>query len=339
MTGSSDDAGGSTGEDLVDEDQTAAVIDRTLVSQTEAIDELRNTETIEEIRTVARRIDDADGQVVFSGIGKSGDVAKKIRGTFASIGILSDFLHPVEALHGDLGIISEDDVVVLISKSGNTDEMVELRQVLTAFEPTTVAITSSADSKLGRSVDYHIETHVPNEGSVVDEVPMASATATMVVGDCIANALMHLRQFEEEDFGYLHPGGTIGKRLLLDVRDITYTDIPKTLPEDTLAETTVKMSTGGKGIAVIQDGHDRVLGILTDGDVRRLIQSETDFHDVVAREEMTEDPITISPDSPAIRALNIIEEYDITQLVVADEDDAFVGVVHFHDIMQEGLST
>jgi len=277
--------------------------------------------------------------VVLAGVGKSGDIAKKITATFNSVGVSSNFLHPVEALHGDLGVVSEEDVIVLISNSGNTDEMVELLQVLSVFDPTTIAITSNSNSKLGTKADYHINTHVDAEGSVVDLVPMASATATMVVGDCIANALMNLQNFEEEDFGYLHPGGTIGKRLLLDVSDLMYEDIPRTKPDDTLAQAAMKMSKGGKGIAVVQDDDGRVLGVFTDGDIRRLIESEIDFHNEVAREVMIEDPITISPDEPAIRALNVIEDNDITQLVVTGGDNVFRGVIHFHDIMQEGLST
>lgn len=320
-------------------DGTGEVIEQTLTVQRSAIEGLNDDLTIEEIISTARVIDDADGPVVFAGVGKSGDVAKKITATFNSIGVSSNFLHPVEALHGDLGVVSEEDVIVLISNSGNTDEMVELLQVLSAFDPTTIAITSDSNSKLGTKADYHIDTRVDEEGSVVDLVPMASATATMVVGDCIANALMHLQNFEEEDFGYLHPGGTIGKRLLLDVSDVMYEEIPRTEPDDTLAQAAVKMSKGGKGIAVVQDDDGRVLGILTDGDIRRLIESGTDFHDEVAREVMIEDPITISPDEPAIRALNVIEDNDITQLVVTGNDDAFRGVVHFHDIMEEGLST
>jgi len=320
-------------------DDTGDVIEQTLAVQRSAIDRLDDDLTIEEIISAARVIDDAGGQVVFSGVGKSGDVAKKITATFNSIGVSSNFLHPVEALHGDLGVVSEEDVIVLISNSGNTDEMVELLQVISAFDPTTVAITSDSNSKLGTKTDYHIDTRVDEEGSLVDLVPMASATATMVVGDCIANALMQLQNFEEEDFGYLHPGGTIGKRLLLDVSDVMYEVIPRTEPDDTLAQAAMKMSKGGKGIAVVQNDDGYVLGILTDGDIRRLIESGVDFHDKVARDVMIKDPITISPDEPAIRALNIIEDNDITQLVVTQNDDSFQGVVHFHDIIQEGLST
>lgn len=318
---------------------TSEIIKETLTTQCSVIKRLNNKKTINEIISAARVIKDADGQVMFAGVGKSGDVGKKVAATFNSIGVSSNFLHPVEALHGDLGVVSEEDVIVLISNSGNTDEMVRLLQVLTTFDPTTIAITSDSSSKLGTQADHHIDTRVDAEGSVVDLVPMASATATMVVGDCIANAHMHFEDFAEEDFGYLHPGGTIGKRLLLDVRDVMVKDIPQTETGDTLAQTAVKMSKGGKGIAAVQDDEGHVLGILTDGDMRRLMESGIDFHNKVAGDVMTEDPITISPEEPAIRALNVIEDNDITQLVVSEEDDTFCGVVHFHDIIQEGLST
>mgnify|MGYP000495354114 CR=1 FL=1 len=315
------------------------VIKETVRTEQGALTHLLRDETVEDLLAVARVIDDATGQIVFTGVGKSGDVGKKITATFNSIGVTSQFIHPVEALHGDLGVVSEDDVVLFISNSGNTEETVELQKVLSTFQPTTVAITSDRNSKLGSQSEYCIQTGVSAEGSVVDEVPMASATTTMVVGDCLANALMQLRDFEEEDFGYLHPGGTIGKRLLLDVSDIAYEDIPRTTPDDSLAETAVKMSRGGKGLAVVRNEDDEVLGILTDGDLRRYIESDTDLHATTAGAAMTEDPLVIGPDEPAIRALNVIQANDVTQLVVTDEEGRFCGVVHFHDIMQEGLST
>lgn len=318
---------------------TEAVVEQTLAVQSSAVERLSNKLTIEEITSAARVIDNSGDQVVLAGIGKSGDVARKITATFNSIGVSSNFLHPVEALHGDLGVISQDDVAILISNSGNTDEMVELLQVLSPFNPTTIAITSDSNSRLGTSADYHIDTRVDEEGAVIDLVPMASTTATMAIGDCIANVLMNLQQFEKEDFGYLHPGGTIGKQLLLSVSDVMHEEIPRTNPSDTLAQVAVKMSEGGKGIAVVQDNDEHVLGILTDGDIRRLIESGVDFYGEVARDVMIENPITISLDEPAIRALRIIEDNNITQLIVVENDNTFQGIVHFHDIIQEGLST
>jgi len=215
--------------------------------------------------------------------------------------------------------------------------MVELLKFIEHFDPTTVSITSNPDSELAQQSEYHINTKVTEEGAVVDLVPMASATATMVVGDCLANALMAMQDFDRTQYGHFHPGGTIGKRLLLDVSDILYTEIPPTGPSNTLAEVAVQMSKGSKGIAVIRDEQDIVQGILTDGDIRRLVEAGTDFNEVTAKEVMTTDPVFVSPEVSAIKALETIENHDITQAVVADCEDQFVGVVHLHDIMKEGL--
>ena len=311
----------------------------TLSVQENSIATLQDADTVAEITRVAEVISKEDGRVVFSGIGKSGDVGKKVSSTFNSIGVSSHFIHPVEALHGDLGALSAEDVVVLISNSGNTDEMVELLQFLRSFDATTVAITSDPESKLGTRADYHINTKIEEEGAVVELVPMASATVTMVIGDCIANALMADRDFSKQEYGHFHPGGTIGKRLLLTVEDLLHEDIPKTRSADTLAQVTLKISEGGRGIAVIQDDESHLKGIVTDGDIRRLIESGTDFHNVVAEEVMITDPITTSVDMAAIRALEVIEENNISQLVVTDDSDRFLGVVHIHDIIKRGLTT
>jgi len=307
--------------------------------QSSAINALSNDETVEQIYRVALEINETDGRVAFSGIGKSGDVAKKIVNTFNSIGVTSHFVHPVEALHGDLGALSSGDVMILISNSGNTDEMVELLKLIGHFDPATVSITSDPDSELAQQSEYHINTKVTDEGAVVDLVPMASATATMVVGDCLANALMAMQDFDRTQYGHFHPGGTIGKRLLLDVSDLLYSEIPRTKPSDTLAEVAIHMSKGSKGIAVIRDEQDIVQGILTDGDIRRLVEAGTDFNEVTAEEVMTTNSVVVSPEDSAIKALETIEDYDITQVVVTNGEDQFEGVVHLHDIMKEGLSS
>ncbi len=314
-------------------------ISRAITVQSNAIDALNTDETIAQIYQVALEVDESDGRVAFSGIGKSGDVAKKIVDTFNSIGVTSHFVHPVEALHGDLGALSSGDVMILISNSGNTEEMVELLKFIGHFNPTTVSITSDPESTLAEHSEYHINTKVSDEGAVVDLVPMASATATMVVGDCLANALMAMQDFDRTQYGHFHPGGTIGKRLLLDVSDLLYAEIPRTDPSDTLAKVAVQMSKGGKGIAVARDEQGTVQGILTDGDVRRLVQSGTDFNEVTAKEVMTADPVTVSPETSAIKALETLETHDITQVVVTSDGGVFEGIVHIHDIMKEGLST
>ncbi|WP_096393412.1 SIS domain-containing protein [Halorubrum trapanicum] len=327
------DRADSTGDD------TITTIERTIELQAACVADLLNEETVDQIKRVAEMIDASDGRIVFTGVGKSGDVAKKIVSTFNSIGVSSHFIHPVEALHGDIGVLAEDDIVIFVSNSGNTNEIVELQKFIEPFDPMTITITSSPDSKLGRSADRIVDTRISEEGSVVDLVPMASTTTTIVIGDCIANALMERKGFTKDDFGQFHPSGTIGKRLLLDASDLLYGDIPRTHPDDTLAEVALKMSKGGKGIAVVQNQHGQVLGILTDGDIRRLLQDDTDLHDVVAEEVMITDPVTITPDVSAVEALELLEENNITQLVVADSDNTFEGIIHLHDIMEEGLTS
>ncbi len=322
----------------IDRTDVRNAVYQTLSVQGKSIATLQDTEAAAEITQVAEVISEENGRVVFSGIGKSGDVGKKVSSTFNSIGVSSYFIHPVEALHGDLGALSSEDVVILISNSGNTDEMVELLQFLRSFDATTVAITSDPESKLGTKADYHINTKVEDEGAVVELVPMASATVTMVIGDCIANALMADRDFNKQEYGHFHPGGTIGKRLLLTVEDLLYEDIPRTRPTDTLAQTALKISKGGKGIAVIQDDDGHVKGIITDGDLRRLIETGTDFHNVVAEEVAVTNPITGSVDTAAITALEVLEENNVSQLVVTDDSDQFLGIVHIHDIMEKGLT-
>jgi len=328
----------ATDQTEIDRTDVLDVVYNTLSVQENSIATLRGTETATEIIQVAEVISEESGQVIFSGIGKSGDVGKKVSSTFNSIGVSSHFIHPVEALHGDLGTLSAKDVVVLISNSGNTEEIVELLQFIESFDTTTVAITSDPESKLGRRVDHHINTKIKNEGAVVELVPMASATVTMVIGDCIANALMADRDFSEQEYGYFHPGGIIGKRLLLTVEDLLHEDIPETRPTDTLAQVALKISEGGKGIAVIQDDENRVKGILTDGDIRRLIESGTDLHGVVAKEVMITDPIIDSPDTLAIQVLETMEKNNISQIPITNNDCCFIGVVHIHDIIAEGIS-
>ncbi|QZP38238.1 KpsF/GutQ family sugar-phosphate isomerase [Halobaculum magnesiiphilum] len=322
----------------MDKTDVYEAVSHTLSVQENSIATLQNAETIAEITQVAEVISEENGRVIFSGIGKSGDVGKKVSSTFNSIGVSSHFLHPVEALHGDLGSLSAEDLVILISNSGNTDEMVELLQFIRSFDATTVAITSDPESKLGKQADYHVNTKIEKEGAVVELVPMASATATMIIGDCIANALMTNRDFSQQEYGHFHPGGAIGKRLLLNVEDLMHKDIPKSRPADTLATVALKISEGGKGIAAIQDEENYLKGILTDGDIRRLIESGKDLHNVVAKEVMITNPITASEDMAAIRALEVIEENDISQLVVTDDSNRFLGVVHIHDIMEKGLT-
>jgi len=313
------------------------LINQTLKTQASGLEALVDTETVEEIERAAELIHGSDGRVILTGIGKSGDIAKKISSTLSSIGESSFFIHPVEAQHGDLGAISAADTLILLSNSGNTTEVVEFAFFAGRFDVQTVAITSDSGSELADVSDVHIDTRVSEEGALVDLVPMASTTVTMAIGDAIANAIMSLNEFDAERFAHYHPGGTIGKRLLLTVEDVMYTDLPTVNPDETLLEAVSKMSQGGKGIIVVTDENRELVGVITDGDLRRLVESSLDFRESTVGETMTRDPVTIEPSAAAVRALDVLDEYGITQVVVAD-DDRFEGIVHFHDLVSEGIT-
>ncbi|MFC7129453.1 KpsF/GutQ family sugar-phosphate isomerase [Haloferax chudinovii] len=308
----------------------------TLRTQSTALTKLADSDSLSDIVGAANVIHDSGGRVIVTGIGKSGDISKKITSTLTSIGQPSFFIHPVEAQHGDLAVISEDDVVILISNSGNTSEVVDLAYFANSFEATTIAITSDPESELGQLADVHIDTKVDEEGAFVDLVPMTSTTVTMAIGDAIANIVMCLSNFDEEQFANFHPGGTIGKRLLLTVEDVMSDDIDSVSESHSLVETIYKMSEGGKGIAVITDKNGGVEGVITDGDLRRLIETGFDFHDTTAGEVMTSDPISVSPSDSVVTALQLLEDRSITQLVV-ERDGKFDGILHIHDLMSEGI--
>ena len=314
------------------------LITETLETQAASLEALVGTATINEIEDAARLIHNGDGRIILTGIGKSGDIAKKISSTLSSIGESSYFIHPVEAQHGDLGAITSADTIVLLSNSGNTKEVVEFAFFANRFDAPTVAITSNPESELADTADVHVNTRVSEEGALVDLVPMTSATVTMAIGDAIANSIMDLKEFDEERFAHYHPGGTIGKRLLLTVEDVMYSDLPTAHPSDTLLEGIYKMSEGGKGILVVTSDSNEVVGVITDGDLRRLVESDIDFRTTAVGDAMTSDPITIDPTSSALQALDLLEENGITQVVVAANGGEFNGIVHFHDLVSEGIA-
>jgi len=314
------------------------VIKNTITVQSTAIADLADDKTVGQIERGAQIIDKTDGHVIFSGIGKSGDVGKKLVSTFNSIGISSHYIHPVEAFHGDIGVLSEDDVAILISNSGNTEEIVELSQILRNIGSTTISITADPSSKLGRQSDHHINTNVTKEGAIVDLIPMASATATMVVGDCLANVLMSQNGFSENDFAEYHPGGTIGKKLDFEVGDLINKVIEPGDPKQSLLEASLQMSEGEKGIIAVVDNDHQVLGVVTDGDLRREISRGIDARQTTVDKVMTADPVTMLQDEPAIEALKTMEELEIGQIVLTNEDNKYRGIIHMRDLVREGIA-
>ena len=280
-----------------------------------------------------------DGRVIVTGMGKSGIVGRKIAATFASTGTPSLFLHPAEAIHGDLGIVTERDVVLAISKSGDTSE---LHQIIPAFKRLGIPIillTAEINSPMAERSDIVIDCGVPSEASPDNLVPTASSTAAVVMGDALAVACFRERGFSAEDFAKLHPGGSLGRRLLVRVSDLMHTGdkIPLVNESNTVMETLIVMSRGRLGIAAVVDGKGKLAGVFTDGDLRRLSERGENFFDLPIANVMVKKPRTISPDAILDEVLQRCEQFKITVLVAVDDDNRPVGVIHLHDILTSKL--
>lgn len=281
------------------------------------------------------------GRVVITGMGKSGLVGKKIAATLASTGTPAFFLHPAEASHGDLGMVTEDDVIIAISNSGETDEIIGLIPFLKRFNVHLIALTGNASSTLARAADVNLDVGVKEEACPLGIVPTASTTATLAMGDAIAVSLLTKRGFKEEDFALFHPRGSLGKKLFIKVSDLMHSGdaLPLVSRETGMTKALMEMSSKRLGVTVVADADQRMLGIITDGDVRRGIEKwGKAFFDMTAHEVMTKDPKTISEEDLAARALSIMERHAITALVAADSEGKVAGVIHLHDILKQGIA-
>ena len=279
------------------------------------------------------------GRVIVTGMGKSGIVAKKIAATFSSTGTPAFFLHPAEAIHGDLGIVTARDTVVAVSKSGDT---AELHQIMPAFKRlglTIILLTGSVDSPMARGSDIVIDCSVPSEACPNNLVPTSSSTAAVVMGDALAIALFRKRGFSAEDFAKLHPGGALGRRLLLRVSDLMHTGdkIPLVSETTTVTDTLIVMSRGRLGTAVVIDTAGKLAGIFTDGDLRRLSERGERFLDLPISRVMSKNPRTISPDAMLDEVLAKCEQHKITVMIALDADRRPVGIIHLHDVLQSKL--
>jgi len=285
-------------------------------------------------------IKNSPGRVVVTGMGKSGSVGRKISATLASTGTPAFFMHPAEGVHGDLGMVREDDVVLAISYSGQTDEVRSLLTPLERIGPPMIAMTGDLNSILARSAAVTLDISVKKEAGPLDLVPTASTTATIAMGDALAMALLEEQDFVEEDFALFHPGGNLGKQLLLKVEDLMHTgeDIPLVDKDVSMKEAIFEMTDKRLGITGIVDD-EKLIGCLTDGDLRRILEERKDkFFSGPLAEVMSEDPITIGRDMRAVRALQIMEKYQITVLFIANDDQRPIGVVHMHDILRAGIN-
>ena len=280
------------------------------------------------------------GRVVVTGMGKSGLVGKKIAATLASTGTPAFFLHPAEASHGDLGMVTSDDVIMAVSNSGETEELVGLIPFLKRFSVRLISMTGHAASTIARAADIHLDISVKEEACPLGIVPTASTTAAMAMGDALAVALLMKRGFKEEDFALFHPCGTLGKKLLIKVKDLMHTGeaLPTVSPDTPITAALMEISSKRLGVAVVVDPGGRFTGIITDGDVRRGLERwGKSFFDMTAEEAMTKSPKTVSAEELAAGALSVMERLSITSLLVSDDSGRALGIVHLHDILKKGI--
>ena len=281
---------------------------------------------------------DSKGRVVVTGIGKSANIATKIVATLNSTGTPSIFMHAADAIHGDLGIIQEDDVVVCISKSGNTPEIKVLIPLIRNSQNKIIAITGNTDSYLGQNADFALNTYVEKEACPNNLAPTTSTTAQLVMGDVLAVCLLELKGFSSKDFAKYHPGGALGKKLYLRVSDlIVKNEVPKVSSDATVAQAIIEISEKRLGATAVLDSSGSICGIITDGDVRRMLSKSTKIEDFTAGDIMSKNPKTITESAMAIDALDIMENNNITQVLVVNDTNQYVGVVHLHDILKEGI--
>jgi arabinose-5-phosphate isomerase len=279
------------------------------------------------------------GRVVVSGMGKSGHVGGKIAATLASTGTPAFFLHPAEASHGDLGMVTRGDVVLAISYSGETVELLTILPLFKRMDARLIAMTGNPSSTLAREADVHLDVSVPAEACPLNLAPTASTTAALAMGDALAVALLKHRGFTEADFARSHPGGTLGRRLLLHVADVMRRgkDLPIVRPETPLTEGLLEMSRKRLGLTAVVDGADRVVGIFTDGDLRRALDREIDVRSTTMADVMTSGPRSIGPGELAAEAVLMMEKHAVNGLLVLDESGRLVGALNVHDLLRAGV--
>jgi len=317
------------------EEKILSIAKETISIEAKAISNLENLLTTEFAEAV-QFIYNSKGRVIITGIGKSAIIASKIVATLNSTGTPSIFMHAADAIHGDLGSILEDDVVVCISKSGNTPEIKVLVPLIKNFKNKIIAITGNPDSFLGKEADYVLNTYVEKEACPNNLAPTTSTTAQLVMGDALAICLLNLREFSSKDFAKYHPGGALGKKLYLRVSDITSQNLrPQVSPEANVREVIVEISEKMLGVAVVID-NEKVIGIITDGDIRRMLRDHENFTHLKAKDIMSPGPKTIRQDAMAVDALDMLEQYKITQLI-AEQGGKYAGVVHIHNLIREGI--
>ena len=279
----------------------------------------------------------SSGRLIVTGIGKSAIIAQKMVATFNSTGTPSLFLHASEAIHGDLGMVQPQDIVICISKSGNSPEIKVLVPILKRFGNELIAITGNTTSFLAKESNYVLNTTVDAESCPNNLAPTNSTTAQLVMGDALAVCLMEMRNFTREDFAKYHPGGALGKKLLLRVSDmLDASHKPIVSPDSSIKEVIFEISEKRLGVTAVVE-NEKVIGIITDGDIRRMLNNNDSFAHLTAKDIMTKNPKMIQSTNRVVDALNTLEDFSITQLVVVD-DGSYQGIIHLHDILKEGIA-
>ena len=319
-------------------DQLKQLASQVLAIEAQAVEQLKN------------RIDDrfvhacdlmlhCQGRIVVLGMGKSGHIGGKIAATLASTGSPAFFVHPAEASHGDMGMITAQDVVVALSNSGETDEILTLMPLIKRQGVPLIALTGNPDSTLAQTADVHIDVSVAQEACPLGLAPTSSTTATLAMGDALAVALLEARGFTVEDFARSHPGGRLGRRLLLLTDDVMHTgeQMPRNAPDDLLRDALLEMSRKGLGTTVVVDREEQVLGVFTDGDLRRALDRQVDVHTAKVAEVMTPRGKTIAPGTLAAEALQMMQQYRINALPVVNSAGKLAGVLNMHDLLRAGV--
>jgi arabinose-5-phosphate isomerase len=307
---------------------------RVLTIEAEAVSALG--ERLDE--SFARAVDailNCRGRVVVSGIGKSGHIATKIASTLASTGTPAFFVHPADASHGDLGMIASQDVVIVLSNSGESEELIKIVPLIKRRGAKLIAMTGNPNSTLAKEADVHLDAAVRQEACPLKLAPTASTTAALALGDALAVALLDARGFSSEDFAHSHPGGALGRKLLTHVRDVMRTGerVPSVRESASVADAILEISSKGMGMTAVLDRNDRVVGIFTDGDLRRAFERNTDLHGTSISKVMTHNPRTIAADRLAVEAVELMERHKINQLLVVDEELRLLGALNTHDLM------
>ena len=309
---------------------------QTIANESEAIGNLASF-IDHQFENAVRCILESKGRVVITGVGKSALIASKIVATFNSTGTPAIFMHAADAIHGDLGTIQKNDVVICLSKSGNTEEIKMLIPLIKRGNNKLIAITGNMEATLAKQSDFALNTYVEKEACPNNLAPTTSTTAQLVMGDALAISLLKLRGFSSEDFAKYHPGGSLGKRLYLRVEDIVGNNLkPQVEADANVKQVIVEISEKMLGVtAVMEKG--KVIGIVTDGDIRRMLSKYDNISSITARDIMTKSPKTISPNVLAVKALEVLRAHGISQLLVMDNTE-YLGVVHLHNLINEGIS-